>query len=153
MVSLPPKMLTRRGKHLPVTKPNGRRMSHPLRSSKVKRHTLTLTSRKLLVSKYLIIERYVHPTPTYQPNKSKFDGQSTNKTDYLSPGKTTRAPDYRPRNVYAPGHDDRDFVSTTRGEHTSKPLPKCPAVDWMPQAREHTRDGHMHLSNAPVVDH
>lgn len=94
---------------------------------------------------------YHHPTPLYVPNAAKFEGQSTNKVDFMAPGKQTRREDYAPRNTYAPVKDDREFVSTTRGSHTPKPLPKCAAADWIAKPHEVHRDGHMFLSNA--VDH
>ncbi len=90
-------------------------------------------------------ERYVHPTPTYVPNVAKFEGQSTNKTDYLLPGNPKRAQDFRPRNVYQYVADDRDFLSTTRGQHTPKPLPHCMAADWVAQGIEASKDGHVNL--------
>ncbi|KAJ3272145.1 hypothetical protein HDV01_005910 [Terramyces sp. JEL0728] len=100
-------------------------------------------------------ERYIHPTPTYVPNLTKFDGKSTNKSDYMSPGKQTRAVDFSPRNVYAPTSDDRDFLSTTRRQHDPKPLPQCEATKWMGQPRQHARDGHVHLvrPSTVAVDH
>ncbi|KAJ3306673.1 hypothetical protein HDV03_004303 [Kappamyces sp. JEL0829] len=93
-------------------------------------------------------ERYIHPTPVYVPNLSKFDGKSTNKTDYLLPGPSTRVKDFSPRNVYQAITDDRDFVSTMRGQHTPKPLPHCVGADWMKMEREQTKDGHVHLKKA-----
>jgi hypothetical protein len=97
------------------------------------------------------IERYIHPTPTYVPTGTKFEGQSTNKTDYLSPGKIVRVADFAPRNTYVPKADDRDFLSTTRGQHDPKPLPKCAAVEWMNKPREIDTNGHVHLAKQPLV--
>ncbi|KAJ3258718.1 hypothetical protein HK103_003312 [Boothiomyces macroporosus] len=100
-------------------------------------------------------ERYIHPTPTYVPNMSKFEGKSTNKSDYMSPGKQSRVVDFSPRNVYVPTADDRDFLSTTRRQHDPKPLAQCEASQWMGQPRQHARDGHVHLvrPNTVAVDH
>eukprot|EP00842_Homolaphlyctis_polyrhiza_P004609 jgi/Hompol1/5149/HPOL_001895-RA len=88
-------------------------------------------------------ERYVHPTPVYVPNESKFEGTSTHKSDFLPTGSIVRRSDFRPRNVYVPSVDDRDFVSTTRGQHNEKPLPHCEAGDWIKTGVETHKDGHI----------
>jgi hypothetical protein len=95
------------------------------------------------------VGRYVHPTPAYVPNQAKFEGQSTNKSDFMPTGKIVRREDFAPRNAYYQVKDDRDFVSTTHGSHSQKPLPHCVAADWMPLSREVQKDGHMRLK----VDH
>lgn len=92
-------------------------------------------------------ERYVHPTPTYVPNDSKFEGKSTHKSDFLPTGNIARSKDFRPRNEYAPVADDRDFVSTMRGAHSPKPLPHCVAADWMQQGTTPHKDGHVRLAS------
>lgn len=76
-------------------------------------------------------ERYIHPIPAYAPlNTAKFDAKSTNQTDFLHQGKVERVHDYSPKNAYEPKADDRDFVSSTRGAHTQKTLPGCPAAEY-----------------------
>ncbi|KAJ8328748.1 hypothetical protein BDEG_25180 [Batrachochytrium dendrobatidis JEL423] len=90
-------------------------------------------------------ERYIHPTPTYVPNSAKFEGTSTNKSDYLPTGQILRCKDFRPRNVYVASADDRDFVSTTRGHHTPKPLHHCAATDWVKAGVVSNQDGHVRM--------
>nr|KAJ3421946.1 Calcium-binding component of the spindle pole body (SPB) half-bridge [Polyrhizophydium stewartii] len=92
-------------------------------------------------------ERYVHPAPTYEPNTARFEGISTHKSDFQSTGSVARPKDFRPRNVYVPVADDRDFVSTTRGQHSAKPLPHCGASDWLKVGVETHKDGHVRLSD------
>lgn len=78
-----------------------------------------------------VTELYHHPIPTYMPlSTAKFDAKSTNQSDFLDTGKIVRVKDFSPRNVYEYKPDDRDFVSTTRGSHTQKPLRGCPAADY-----------------------
>ncbi|KAI8895635.1 hypothetical protein BC833DRAFT_644216 [Globomyces pollinis-pini] len=89
--------------------------------------------------------RYIHPTPTYIPNLLKFDGKSTSKSDYLAPGVINRSPDFSPRNVYMPTEDGRDFVSTTRRQHDSKPLPRCKGDDWAQMEQVKGKDGHVRV--------
>ncbi|KAH6566194.1 hypothetical protein BASA50_003977 [Batrachochytrium salamandrivorans] len=96
------------------------------------------------------VERYIHSTPSYVPNKSKFEGSSTNKTDYLPTGPIVRCKDFRPRNIYAPTADDRDFVSTTRDEHNFKPLSGCPATEWVKSGVSCQKDGHVRISPKAV---
>jgi hypothetical protein len=75
-------------------------------------------------------ERYIHPKATYAPlSTAKFDAKSTNKTDFLGQ-RAERVKDFAPRNVYEAKADDRDFVSTMRGAHTTKPMPTCPAAEY-----------------------
>ena len=69
----------------------------------------------------------------------------------MFPNKVDRVADFAPRNTYAPKGDDRDFISTTRGQHDSKPLPKCLASEWMSKERDCDKDGHVHLRNTVVV--
>ncbi|KAI8920575.1 hypothetical protein BC831DRAFT_478791 [Entophlyctis helioformis] len=98
-------------------------------------------------------ERYVHPTPTYVPNDAKFEGQSTHRADYMPTGVIIRRKDFRPHNEYTVVPDDRDFVSTTRGQHSPKPLPHCVAADWIKMGTESQRDGHVRLQGtvSPVA--
>lgn len=74
------------------------------------------------------VNKYVHPTPVHVPNASRFEGVSTHKSDFLPTGRIVRREDYAPRNGYVAVVDDRDFVSTTRGQHSPKPLPVCPGA-------------------------
>jgi hypothetical protein len=93
-------------------------------------------------------ERYVHPATVYQANEAKFEGKSTNKTDFLNPGSTKRVADFAPRNQYHFKKDDRDFASTTQSSHSKKPLPKCAAADWVSIGLESDTGGHVHLKHA-----
>jgi spore germination cell wall hydrolase CwlJ-like protein len=87
----------------------------------------------------------------YVPNSAKFEGQSTNKSDFMPTEKIVRREDYAPKNHYVAVKDDRDFVSTTRGSHTPKPLPTCAAVQWLAKPHEVHKDGHVFLKE--TIDH
>ncbi|KAJ3013516.1 hypothetical protein HKX48_005718 [Thoreauomyces humboldtii] len=93
------------------------------------------------------VDRTTRQMPTYQQPTTRFEGTSTNHSDFSAPGAQTRAHDYAPRNAYNPLVDDRDWTSTMRSQYTPKALARCPAVDWIPQERERHADGHVYLSD------
>ncbi|KAI9090527.1 hypothetical protein DFS34DRAFT_585035 [Phlyctochytrium arcticum] len=92
------------------------------------------------------VERTLHVAPKYQAVTTKFEGTSTHRTDFQSPGRTAREPDFSPRAAYNPQHDDRDWGTTMRSQYTPKPIPRCPAVSWIPLERERHSDGHVYLA-------
>ncbi|KAJ3297939.1 hypothetical protein HK104_011339 [Borealophlyctis nickersoniae] len=98
-------------------------------------------------------ERFFRPQPVYHANEAKFEGTSTHRTDFQGTGKVQREADFRPRATYLPHADDRDFLTTTRAQHSPKQIPHCPAADWIPLERERHSDGHMYLaeSSRPAV--
>jgi hypothetical protein len=72
--------------------------------------------------------KYVHPSQIYVANVAKFEGKSTNKTDFPPTGKIIRRENFAPKNAYAMVGDDRDFLSTAQLQYTPKVLPVCPSA-------------------------
>ncbi|KND02293.1 uncharacterized protein SPPG_02768 [Spizellomyces punctatus DAOM BR117] len=93
------------------------------------------------------VERLLRIVPKYQAVPTKFDATSTHRLDYQPPAHQTREADFRPRATYNPQHDDRDWGTTMRSQYTPKPIPRCPAVPWMPLERERHDDGHVYLTD------
>ncbi|KAJ3416528.1 hypothetical protein HDV05_001265 [Chytridiales sp. JEL 0842] len=103
------------------------------------------------------IERSIEATPRSLPgqhvvmNSSKFEGISTHKSDFLPTGKVEKCPDFRPQNAYRPMKDDRDFLTTNRSSHDTKPIAPCPAVKLM-QYASYGDDGHCYVKQPMAVD-
>ena len=95
--------------------------------------------------------KYVHVMPPHIPNDAKFEATSTHKTDFAPFGKVKKSDDFRPRNKYIPIEDNRDFITTNRGQLDIKKLPPCPAVSWLKVNREIHSDGHVYLAKAEKV--
>ncbi|KAI9011071.1 hypothetical protein BC832DRAFT_529525, partial [Gaertneriomyces semiglobifer] len=91
------------------------------------------------------ISRTLHHPPKFMPVPTKFEGESTNRSDYQPISGFVREKDFSPRNMYNPEHDDRDFATTARSQYTPKPIAVCPASKWIPFGRERHADGHVFL--------
>ncbi|KAJ3092900.1 hypothetical protein HK102_000876 [Quaeritorhiza haematococci] len=93
--------------------------------------------------------KHVEPVSPYGPKyvtaaPLKFEGTSTQKTDYLAHALPPKDRP-RPRALYQPGPEDRDFATTTSAEHTIKILPRCKVMDWVKMPTEN-KNGHLFLT-------
>jgi hypothetical protein len=84
--------------------------------------------------------------PKHQAIESgRFEGVSTNKSDYQPILNVSKREDFRPRLKYEQIHDDRDFMSTTKKEHDSKPLPRCAVNDLIKDGKNLVnKEGHLY---------
>lgn len=78
------------------------------------------------------IEKIASCAPKYQPLVTgKFEGVSTQFSDYQSYGNVKQREDFKPRSKLENKQDDRDFMSVMKKDHNHKPLPRCVAEEMI----------------------